>query len=882
MAEDDAPRPSVDDESAPLLNGDAPVEPSFLQRLTASTEELTPLSKVLALIALILLILSSVFIGLFAGAQTRLNSVLDTPIPTVTETQTEVRTDTYTVTKTAIEEHTQTWTATKTWGTTVTATRIATVTASPPEKTPDKGDAICISADCIRLSAAILSNIDQTADPCEDFFQFASGGWVKEHPLPADKGLITSFDLLSIENKRIIEQILTNPPLIAPSPADAITLSKLQTLYGSCMDEGTLQERGENPLVSMVEELKILFEGGIGENHLSAKDDQRIMKELPPKGLTAALAWLHSKGVEVLFSFMIDGDAGVDPDAMTVWVSQPDLGLPSKEYYEEEDILELYTSVLARIFLELSPQPATPPPAPTPTQSPWPWPWPRPTPCDCPGDEPELPPAQNRTIQAQKLAERVVAFEQAIARAGADLDFLQGDPLGTYNPVPFSNLTDSLPSISFGTFFSAFALRSFPERIILTYPPYLKDLKEILDYTPPQVLLGHFTARLVLSYTNYLSTTTELWQAKRKLTEVLSGIKPGSMTERSEWCLGVVESALGFAAGRPFVQRTFAGSAREKGTKVITDVISAFKHRLPDLSWMDKKSAKAAAEKADAIRVKVGYPLSPNTTDDVSIARYYSLVPIKNETFFENVLSAQVADTIRMWAKVGKRRDKEEWEMIPSEVNAYFNPPANEIVFPAGILRPPFFSADWPSYLSYGAFGSVSAHELTHAFDSAGRMYNQQGKLEEWWTNTTSAAYDERVKCISEQYSKYWVDDGKGGKAYVNGNLTSGENIGDAGIALSYRAWEAQYNSSWPLGGEYLLPGLNYTREQLFFISFARTWSSNAKPATALQRVRTDPHSPPRFRTNGPLSNLPEFAKAFNCSVGKPLNPPPERQCHLW
>jgi len=215
-------------------------------------------------------------------------------------------------------------------------------------------------------------------------------------------------------------------------------------------------------------------------------------------------------------------------------------------------------------------------------------------------------------------------------------------------------------------------------------------------------------------------------------------------------------------------------------------------------------------------------------------------------------------------------------------VNAYFNPPANEIVFPAGILRPPFFSQEWPAYLSYGSFGMVAAHELTHAFDSSGRLYNQDGKLEEWWTNTTSEGFNERQKCIAEQYSKYTVDDGKGGKVHVNGNLTSGENIGDSGIIQSYRAWKAQYHASYQKGNEYILPGLNYTREQMFFLSFARAWATSVRPETAVSLVRTDPHSPARYRVDGTLSNVPEFAEAFKCPKGAKLNPPPEKRCILW
>jgi len=379
-----------------------------------------------------------------------------------------------------------------------------------------------------------------------------------------------------------------------------------------------------------------------------------------------------------------------------------------------------------------------------------------------------------------------------------------------------------------------------------------------------------------------LGTSTESWRAVRNLRETLQGIKPGAIGDRAEYCVNSVDQALGFATGRYFVNETFAGDSKEKGTKVITDIVKAFKESLSFISWMDEESAVAAAQKADAIRVKVGYPISPDTQSAQSLLRYYTLVNISKFEYFDNMLGASSSDIYKEWQLLGKRRDLDAWEMTPATVNAYFNPPANEIVFPAGILRPPFFNKDWPAYLNYGAFGQVASHELTHAFDSSGRLYNQEGKLEEWWTNATSEGFKKKQSCLEKQYSSYTVDDGHGGKVHVNGNLTSGENIGDSGIIQAYRAWKAQFGDSLKAGNEYLLPGLNFTREQLFFIAFGRIWAENIKPEALVQRVRTDPHSPSRFRVDGTVYNVPEFAKAFNCPPKAKLNPPPEKRCLLW
>ncbi|KAI0363474.1 Metalloprotease [Pilatotrama ljubarskyi] len=871
-----APRPSTDEETAPLLQNvshpdDGPQpeaeQPSFLERVAAVVQEpLSPLTKILLVATLIFLLLSSVFIGLFAGAQHKLNTGKGGGTTTVVVT------------------------ATTTAQSTATTTAVSTTTVSVPAPTPTSPpeEPVCLSPSCINLASSVLSSLDESQDPCENFYDFANGGWLKAHPIPSDKGSFGNFEALSQQNRRLLQQILSEDSsarfsevsAFMTSDYDEQILKKLRGLYKSCMDEDKLNDIGEKPLADMAKTIRELYRGKTTViDSLASKDEKQRAR------LTATVAYLHSRAIDALFSYQIDGDVGDDPNLMTLWISQPDLGLPSKEYYEEDSIVDLYQTVLERLLLTLDEEDDKLLP-----ESPsklvvheerlrvWPpWPWPPWGDDDDSKDEPV-----NRTERAYKLAKGIIDFEKKVANASLDLDVLFQDPIATYNPVSFKNVSEQLPQFDFSTYFSAFAPRNFPSTIILTSTTYLSSLSSILNETDTDTLEAYFVTRAGLAYASYLGLDTEAWKATRSLEEVLRGIKKGAVGDRAEYCVARVESAMGFAAGRYFVNETFGGASREKATKVITDIISSFKESLTHLEWMDKESAKAAAEKADAIRVKVGFPRSPNTLDPRSIANYYSRVKINDDTFFGNMLSARVADEVRMWQSLGKQRDLEAWEMYPSMVNAYFNPPANEIVFPAGILQPPFFSQDWPGYMSYGSFGQVAAHELTHAFDSAGRLYNQEGKLEQWWTNKTSAGFNERQKCIVEQYSNYTIDDGKGGKIHVNGNLTSGENIGDSGIIQAYRAWKAQYDEGVKNGTEFLLPGLNYTRDQLFFISFARAWAQNIKPESAVARVRTDPHSPNRYRVEGTVSNIPEFAKAFKCSPKAKLNPPPEKRCIFW
>ncbi|KAG5645919.1 hypothetical protein DXG03_005066 [Asterophora parasitica] len=511
-----------------------------------------------------------------------------------------------------------------------------------------------------------------------------------------------------------------------------------------------------------------------------------------------------------------------------------------QEYYNDKSVITEYQNVVERLLLTLSDdddvlKKDVPVLLSNEESQVWPpWPWPPWGEDDQDKDGGDKKPV-NHTLRAHQLAKKVVKLEKKLAKASLDLDILYEDPIATYNPHPLSNLTDALPQIDFPAYFSSFTPRTFPRVVIITYPAYAHSLREILDDTSPSVLEAYLVVRAALSLAPHLGMSTEAWQAQRTLRELLTGIKKGAIGDRSEYCIGKVEESLGFAVGRYFVNETFSGESRAQGTKVITDIVNSFKASLPHVQWLDKKSADAAAEKAEAIRVKVGYPTSPDTKNSRSIAQYYAGVKVDSVNFFENVISAAKSAIFKKWLQLGRRRDSNTWEMYPSMVNAYFNPPANE-----------------------------------------------EGKLEEWWTNSTSEGFQIKQDCIVKQYSEYTIDDGKGGKIHVNGNLTSGENIGDTGLIQAYRAWKDQYDASYKADKEFVLPGLPFTREQLFFISFARIWARAMKPAAAVQRIRTDPHSPSRYRVDGTVSNIPEFAKAFKCSKNAKLNPPVEVQCRFW
>lgn len=605
--------------------------------------------------------------------------------------------------------------------------------------------------------------------------------------------------------------------------------------------------------------------------------------------ITQALAFLHSRGVDTLFQPGFEGDSGGNNSQISaLLLFQSFGGLPSKEYYEEKPILDIYQSVVKGILIEVAKgsklqqrrqlfgddslvQGLAADIIEGIDKEGWPWPW--------PGDDKDpvsdKPPSEPLESRMDKLASSVVKFEQKIARAGTDLEKLF-NPTYSYNPTATKDVEKALPFIDLHEYFASFAPRKYPSEIIVTYPPYLKSITKLVAEVPDHVLSAYFVTQLSLTFGSALGPSTALRQHIRRLKEVLSGLKKGTVENRQDACLAAVDNVVGFIAGAEFVDVAFSPEAKEDGTNIIRSIVQAFHDKLPHISWMDKESYKAAQKKADALIPKVGYPLAPNTTDPDSLKRWYANVPISSTNHFNNILESSIAEVRSEWLSLGRERNRNSWEMNPQTVNAYYSPPDGEIVFPAGILQPPFYSLEWPAHLKYGAFGSVAAHELTHAFDNTGAQYDDKGLLRDWWTNSTVHEFTQRAQCLAAQYSKYFITDAEGKKHYINGNATLGENIGDSGLSQAYAAWQNAVDKK----DQVLLPGLEYTPEQLFFISFARVWANLIRPAAAVSQIRTDPHSPGYWRAIGTLRNSGEFHKAFNCKKGSRMNP--EHQCHIW
>ena len=328
-------------------------------------------------------------------------------------------------------------------------------------------------------------------------------------------------------------------------------------------------------------------------------------------------------------------------------------------------------------------------------------------------------------------------------------------------------------------------------------------------------------------------------------------------------CVENTDHLLGEELARAFVAKTFGAEGKTSTLTMVGQIEKAMEENLGKLAWMDEATRKAAVAKLAAITNKIGYP---------DTWRDYSAVKVTRDSYLGNVQAGAQFENRRQLAKIGKPVNRGEWDMTPPTVNAYYNPALNEMVFPAGILQPPFFSRTAADAVNYGAIGMVIGHELTHGFDDEGRKFDGKGNLVEWWSPATNTEFEKRAQCVVDQFNGYEVIDGQ----KINGKLTTGENIADlGGIKLAYRAF---VGSRKPDTKSDMVSG--FSDDQLFFLGFAQGWCTKRRPELERARLITDPHSTPKYRVNGPLSNFPEFAAAFQCKPGdKMLSKAP---CIVW
>uniref|UniRef100_A0A182JER4 Uncharacterized protein n=1 Tax=Anopheles atroparvus TaxID=41427 RepID=A0A182JER4_ANOAO len=458
--------------------------------------------------------------------------------------------------------------------------------------------------------------------------------------------------------------------------------------------------------------------------------------------------------------------------------------------------------------------------------------------------------------KAAEELQRIVEFEVRLANATLP-EADRHDTSAIYTKITLPELQRRVPQINWKEYLQTTlgTVQLHPNERIVSYAmPYLVELGKILRDTDRRIVHNYAIWRLVMSIMTHMidDYQKERVEFRRKLL--------GIQSERNRWsqCVEWTNKKLGMAVGALFIRDNFNQESKETALTMIHTIREAFNELLADIDWMDDETRAVAKEKADAMNERIGYPDILTNADELE--KEYVNLTIHAGVFLENILTILKWEAERNLQLLRKPVDKNKW--------------ATEL-FPAGILQPLFYSQNFPKSLNYGGIGVVIGHEITHGFDDKGRQFDKDGNMMQWWNNATIKTFRERAQCIIDQYSRYKIDEVG---LYMDGRMTQGENIADnGGLKQSYRAyrkWVGQH------GSEADLPGLNMTHDQLFFLNYAQIWCGSMRPEDALTKIRSSVHSPGIIRVIGPLSNSRDFAEAYNCPLGSPMNP--VSKCSVW
>ncbi|HEY3756346.1 MAG TPA: M13 family metallopeptidase [Opitutaceae bacterium] len=539
--------------------------------------------------------------------------------------------------------------------------------------------------------------------------------------------------------------------------------------------------------------------------------------------VAAEIPRLHLISVDVVFSFGSEQDS-VDSTRMIAGAAQGGLGLPDRDYYfrndrKSEAIRRAYRTHIERM-LRLS------------------------------GD-----------AAAAADAEAAWRLELALAKASRSAVDLR-DPVTNYHPTAPGALSLVTPHFSWPGYFRNLGMAA-PSSVDVSQPEFFAAFDRLLVSTPVADWRAYLRWQLLTDFAPDLSEPFE-----QEDFDFSNRILTGTVRERDRWkrVMDEVDNALPQDVGHLYVYTQFSVESKSRALAMIAEIRRALRERLAVLPWMDAPTRQRAIAKLDAMTVKVGYP--DHWID-------YGSVAITRTSYLDNILNAQRFGVRRDLNKIGRPVDRAEWDADPSEVNAFYETNLNDIVFPAGVLQAPLFDRLADDALNYGGIGTVMGHEMTHGFDDQGRLYDGKGNLSDWWTPESAARFEERSKRIVKQFDRFVALD----DLHVNGELTEGENIADlGGLKLAYSALHHVLTEH----GVHPSRTDGFTADQRFFIAFARLWRENTRPEELRLLVTTDPHSPSRYRVNGPLSNLPEFYDAFSIPPGAPMRQSPDQRVEIW
>jgi predicted metalloendopeptidase len=659
------------------------------------------------------------------------------------------------------------------------------------------------------VSGVILANFDRGVRPQDDFYRYVNGTWLEKTKIPPDRSNYGTFQVLQDSVQQSLKAIAESA---AADPGKAGSdRQRVGDLFASYMNEAAAERAGRAALATEFEAIDAIKDKGALVDYFGRTQRRYVNAPLG----------IENFGAAAPLAATVNADAK-QPGVNALYVDQFGLGMPDPDYYLKNDgryaeVRGKYESYVRELLTMAGRQ------------------------------------------DAAASASAVVALETRLAGAQWSKVELR-DPVKTYNPYDLEAAAALTPGFDWSRWLAAAGIPA-TSRLIIGQPSYFQAMADVLREVPLEIWKDYLRARAADDFAPLMGGKFE--QAAFEFCErTLSGVQ--QMRPRWERGLQQVEFVMGEQLGQLYVSKHFPPESKAHIDALVRNLLATFDASIDELEWMGPATRRAAHDKLAKFSVKIGYPDKWRPQPDVAI---------HPDALVANVMATREANRARDFAEVGKPVDRSRWLMTPQTVNAYYNPVANEIVFPAAILQPPFFDARADDAVNYGGIGAVIGHEVSHGFDDQGREFDGDGTLRDWWTADDDAQFQGRSSRLVDQYAAFSPLAGTN----VNGKLTLGENIGDlSGLTVAYKAYRRS------LAGREAPVLDGFTGDQRFFIGWGQIWPRKFREEELRKRLLTDPHSPTEYRVNGVVSNMPQFDASFDVRPGDRLYLAPDRRVAIW
>ncbi|MFH4977167.1 hypothetical protein AB6A40_003876 [Gnathostoma spinigerum] len=686
---------------------------------------------------------------------------------------------------------------------------------------------VCLTTGCIKTASTILTSMNASADPCSDFYEYACGNWIRHHPIPDDAPSVSNFENLGQDLEFALKELLQQD-FIEGLEGDAVF--KAKTFYKLCLNETEISDTWRSAFDEVVE-------GFGGWPSLQSPSEQ----------FNGSIEVLYGKMVA---QFRADSllKATVQPDDKNsekhvLLIDQPALNLFARDFYILKEAVEerlAYMTLVRDVLLLLNAEAGT----------------------------------------AEKDAQDILTFETELAKITI-ADDQRHDIAELYDKTTLGNLRKQTPNFDWLLFFNTVFRNvhikgtgpitfSNNTEVVVYGLEFLNRLNKLLPTHSKRVIRNYllwcwFFKAMLRDLPDPFALTVFKFYRSLNLMQV----------PKMRWhgCVTRINSLMPMATSSMYVRTHFDYEAKEQVEEMIELIMQAFMEILETEDWLSQSTKDFAKQKVKTMNQKIGYPDYLN--DTTAVDKEYVRFQFYEGDYYRTKFQFYEAYQRDILERIAMKVDRNRWVAGAALVNAFYSPNTNEIIFPAGILQPVFYNKHFPRSMNFGGIGVVIGHEITHGFDDKGRLYDNLGNIRQWWDNDTIEKFEKKAQCIEEQYSNYTLDQIN---MPVNGRITKGENIADnGGLKQAYKAYK-KYEASNPIPPN--LPGVNLTHDQLFFLNYAQIWCGIMNDKEALRKLRTSEHSPGPIRVKGPLSNSEDFALAYNCPVGSPMNP--KQKCRVW